>query len=361
MVKKNTYIELWRFVFCCIILNHHVGGIGTTRHLFPAGFLAVEFFFILSGFFAMKHLKRSYDKECGMMEYSLKMTIQKMGRIFPYAAIGILIAYIWKIICYEAGTGIGDKILGVRNVFYELFFLPMTGIIRLDLTEYLNPPLWYLSALMIALPIVAYLAIRYTDAFEHYIVWFLPLMLHGFLLGTYGLGDWGNPVAFTYSGVIRGFADLLLGCALYLIVDKINTVRWQDYMRLVFTMVEVLLILASVYMCTMRVDGYVYEIGVWLFVFSLAVTLSGVSYTANIDSKVFAYLGKLSLPMYCVHWPVYTIAESCFAGFSYEQKMMYVFALCIIISIISVWIVEKCLTKKRISLKVFFGRLFIKQ
>ena len=45
MTKKNTYIELWRFVFCCIILIHHSGSIGNanTNYLFPAGFLAVEF------------------------------------------------------------------------------------------------------------------------------------------------------------------------------------------------------------------------------------------------------------------------------------------------------------------------------
>jgi len=132
-------------------------------------------------------------------------------------------------------------------------------------------------------------------------------------------------------------------------------------MKVLFTGAELLMMLAAVYICTMLINGYVYEIGVWLMFFSLAISLSNVSLTSHVNSRLFGYLGKLSLPMYCLHWTMYQIVGKYAKSFSYHKKMALVFALCIICSVILIWLIEKCLTKSQRSLSVFFGRLFLKK
>lgn len=49
-------VELCRFLACYIIFSYHAGGRFTT------GWIFVEFFFMLSGYFAIKHLVRMEGK-----------------------------------------------------------------------------------------------------------------------------------------------------------------------------------------------------------------------------------------------------------------------------------------------------------
>ena len=46
---KNRIVELERFIACCIIFFYHCGG-----H-FGSGWIVVEFFFLLTGYFATQH------------------------------------------------------------------------------------------------------------------------------------------------------------------------------------------------------------------------------------------------------------------------------------------------------------------
>lgn len=56
MKKKNNMVELCRFLACYVIFSYHAGGRFTT------GWIFVEFFFMLSGYFAIKHLVRMEGK-----------------------------------------------------------------------------------------------------------------------------------------------------------------------------------------------------------------------------------------------------------------------------------------------------------
>ena len=351
--EKNGFIELCRFLFCGVIFLHHSGFVGnsSTHYRFPAGFLAVEFFFLLSGCFAMKHVmeekKVTENKIENKMAYSVGYTVAKLKRIFPYAAFGTILAYVWKWYNCAAGTGLKDRFWGIWNLPIELCFLPMTGIMPVDLGNYLNAPLWYLSVMLITLPIIIFMALKAKDLFQSFLVWILPFLINGYLLQKIGsVGTWGQFVGFTYSGVIRGFAELILGCLVYLAAEKI--IIWCDQhaekrefvLAPVLTVVELGGYLFLLYLCTISTNGYVYEAGILWLAAALAISVSGRSLTGYVKGRFFDFLGKISVPIYCMHWPMYQIVKKYAGTLSYSSKVYITFGVCILVSIILVEVIE---------------------
>ena len=67
MKKHNGIISFWKFVFCMVIIIFHAGEyfIGKQDILFKYGSIAVEFFFVVSGFLMCKSAcaKKRKEKE----------------------------------------------------------------------------------------------------------------------------------------------------------------------------------------------------------------------------------------------------------------------------------------------------------
>lgn len=87
MKKKNSLIELYRFIFAMAVVNYHGYFPFNTPYL-SAGRLSVEFFFILSGYL----LVRSVDKFMDMKLYkgAIKFIWSKIYPIIIPLSIGIL-------------------------------------------------------------------------------------------------------------------------------------------------------------------------------------------------------------------------------------------------------------------------------
>ena len=68
-MKRNYAIEFYRILFTAIICMHHIQG-SVDAPLMKRGYLGVELFFVLSGYF----LYRSFEREA---HHSLRNYIQK--------------------------------------------------------------------------------------------------------------------------------------------------------------------------------------------------------------------------------------------------------------------------------------------
>lgn len=77
-------VELCRFLACYVIFSYHAGGRFTT------GWIFVEFFFMLSGYFAIKHLVRMEGKIENKATYPIQYTIDKFKRLLPYTTVGFV-------------------------------------------------------------------------------------------------------------------------------------------------------------------------------------------------------------------------------------------------------------------------------
>ena len=115
-MKKNNYIEFLRFLFCSIIVVHH------SSNLFPSGAFAVEFFYIVMGYFAIKHIED--DGTNFGMTSSAKYTVNKLLRLAPYTTIAIIGAYLLEFF-QDKSMSLVDRIKIFQNLmkrYYQLIF-----------------------------------------------------------------------------------------------------------------------------------------------------------------------------------------------------------------------------------------------
>ncbi len=104
-MNQNTYrkssrdytVELWRFIFCIVVLGFHFF-IKTKYSFFRAGYLGVEFFFVLSGYGIYSYyVKQMQGKKFGERLYQLGMYIGKrIVRLYPLYLISLLCMLIFR-------------------------------------------------------------------------------------------------------------------------------------------------------------------------------------------------------------------------------------------------------------------------
>lgn len=340
MKTKNYYVELLRFIFCVMILFHHTGLLPFEgNQLLPSGGVIADAFFMITGYFACKHIDQMVGKPEAPMGYAVKYTINKLLRTLPYVIAGVIIAYAFDLTHLEAGATVGTYFSKFWNMTAEILLLPMTGVVRTDLVSYMDAPLWYLSALLLALPVVMYVAMRFEDTFKNYIVWFAPMLLEGWMVKTYGGAlPWSDYAGFVHSGAIRGIAGITLGCGVYYASKKMSSI-WVDITtakRVVVTVIELLLLIVLVANIYRGVNTYDEIATIYIIALMLALTLSEITYTSRLQLGSFGYLGSLSLPVYCIHWGVFRWVGAYLGSLGFVADLSIAIGACLIIAIVMV-------------------------
>lgn len=212
---KNYSIEFFRFFFMLFICLTHFPG-RTAIHLNHA-YLAVDFFFIVSGLFIYKSSCK--EKPLSTFDFSFK----KIKRFYPKLVIGcILITLLQPTWLHHFGS-LKDIVLEWRNVVNELCFVMNIGIFGAGK----NPPIWYLSTLIVVGAIL-YSFLVFNRMLSLRIIFPLILMSLTYVFsqtdGTVMV--WGVD-GFLYRPFLRGFAGMGIGilCGHFLqyYKDRIST------------------------------------------------------------------------------------------------------------------------------------------
>lgn len=277
----------------------------------PGGALFVEFFFMLSGYFAAKvFIEADKGKEPVIHRFMLK----KYLHFLPYSFLTAVALYTWTIFSKERTFQSTMKILFMMPL--ETLLLRNTGIVH---TKYIGW-LWYLSAMVITLPIVLYLIKHHNKIFHHYFVWIVPFFIYGYLTNTVETVctiDW-------FLSDLRALAGLMLGASLVYVTHFIRGYRITRRMKSILTVVELSTMGAAFYYCKIySLALSPYDITFILLVYiSLSITLSGKTWTSCIHGKVFSFLGKISLPIYCIHPLTYRIIRYFIPDASREMQLI---------------------------------------
>lgn len=332
---KNGYIEFCRFLFCVMIVIHHSVQDFETGSIFPSGFVGVYFFFFISGAMAMRHIAKEKGEIPQKMCYAVDYTLRKIKRIFPYAACGTLIAYIWHICSIRNFST--DMLHELAILPLELFFLSMGGVMPASPELCMNAPLWYVSAVMFTLPLIIYLSLKAVDAFQHYIVWFVPILIHGWMILHMGSAHgYSETTPVGYSGLLVAFSNLMFGFGIYLAAEKLADKKFGVSARILLTAAEITGIVLCFVFAVSEPNAYTFETVIGFLAVSLTITMSGVSYTGKIHGRVFEWLGALSLPIYCVHWWTVQMVQAYLYMFSYPVRILFILLCSIILSVIMI-------------------------
>ena len=208
--RRVGIIDFFKFIFSILLVGFHTGTFYDTgeEFIWRGGFIAVEFFFIVSGYLLTS---RAATEKCeNPFEANLKMLERKILHFFPYVFLACMTANIFFELSNKSDLyDIGNHLL--LSVF-DIFGLQMAGFVGF----YATGVSWYLSSLLIVSFMFYPVLCKKRCLFTYWIAPLLAILLYGYI-GKQGSGlsfpdQWYGII---YEGLLRGIADMSVGCMAY--------------------------------------------------------------------------------------------------------------------------------------------------
>ncbi len=341
--KKKTRIsgiDLVRFACAIGIMLHHIfmyfwkdeQELGTEPR-FRCGFIIVEIFLIVAGYFAAKHFKGRRAKKNESLEIrakeAVKYTLAKFRGFLPYVIIAILLGVVYSLISNN---------FSIAHLIYQLEKLPQEFLFDSGNANYFArfthvAPLWYLSLLFFVFPIFCTLAMSKKKYIRNWL-YFVFISIY------YSLIYSGSFVGF--NGMIRIFAGLAAGQLLFDFVEYIKKKKIKTSTRIALQFAEVFFVYYIIDKLLHRGDiirpvdknPYMYNFVLFSWL-GLALLLGEKTYSYKINSRFISFLGQISFPLYLFHFPIMMIIHTILGGnLSFKFELIITSVISIIFSIV---------------------------
>lgn len=289
---RNPEIELWRFFFAVVVFLDHM-------KVFPHASLAVDFFFLLTGYLTMVSIQKAAKEGCTRSCFSF--IIHKMKSFYPelLVAMVISIAIIWGV------HGVDANIFKQScNTFINgiLPFLKMSGL-SMSAKDY-NSATWYISSMLIGLVLVYPQLVRYG---AHAFLLAVGVLICGFLCAYHGsLDRVYTYLGVTYEGNLRAVGELLIGATIYPLAQYLKSMRPTFLCSVLATLLKCCGVACIVYIASLD-NTEKHGIALCAAVMVLVLVVSGYGIDKRLyDNKLCLFLGALSLPFYLGHYTITT-------------------------------------------------------
>lgn len=324
--EKNylSGIEFYRLLFTLLIVFWHSGVLPIIKH----GYLAVEFFFILSGYLLYNSFKKNPDKT------SIAYTIGKIKRLYIPYLLAFIYIFIFEICLLFKNNGF----LALKQIFIfilksipEVFCIQNIGIYDGGL----NSPLWYFSVLLF-LGYILFSILKYNEYFLINIA--CPILIT--IIYTYIFSNsnsielWDSKFGF-YFPLLRGLAGMQIGILLF----KINEYFKLNYENWYIVVINFFSILAMIFIPYIILSETYYD-KFFLILCSLLL-LATVHDKTFINKKINKYdwkkYSKYSFDIYLIHMIVQKIFTT-FFSLTKDSSILIIlvyFSLVVIIAVIN--------------------------
>ncbi len=297
---KNGLIELLRFIFAINIMFFHAYLLGHGS-LFNGArlWISVEFFSIVTGYFMVASLYKNIDKEGSIGEKTIRFLKKKIGVILPEYVIAWIISFLSFCLIIKT-YNISEMVHFFFKDVWELLLLGITGVSDV----YINNPLWYISAMIFASAILYPVCLKFKDSYIRVFSWLVGIAIFGLLINNYkGLDHVFRDMFIFRKGFYRVFAGMSLGIALNPVVEYLNQKKMGHSQRILKNICMVLMWLTVMLLVYGTSEKYILPFVILLIWMALALTLSNYNQHILIDNRFLGFLGKMSMPLYLVHFP----------------------------------------------------------
>lgn len=286
--KRNSAIELLRFVIIMSVVVHHYCPIS------PNGYLGVDFFFVLSGFLLMSHFVARYQPEQDAITQAISYTKNKYLKLIPYYLLAFMLSILLSV-AMNKGLTVGSF---VKSAVWELSMMEGFGITQ----NLLVGPGWYCSSLLIAGFVIYFLLGKFQKNYVFFIAPLSFMIVFTYMALNFGnLNRWMQVDTCISTGTLRGFAEMGLGCMCYQFFDYARD-KLKNRMKVISSIIELLCISFILYvMYGKNAQGYDF---VCVLVMSTLITSFFIanSYLSKLLSNpISQYLGKISVSIYLNH------------------------------------------------------------
>jgi peptidoglycan/LPS O-acetylase OafA/YrhL len=290
-----------RGVAALAVVLHHLGSFKLAGNIAPHAELAVDFFFVLSGFVVAHAYGQALLGRMSWADFALRRGI----RLLPLAVVGALFGLMVLILKWKLFPGREEPLSGILiSGLFNLFMLPsfFTGAHYDHAIFPGDGPLWSLFFELAVNLIWAWLGVRWTTrqlaafVIASAAVVVTLSVLHGSTrMGVGSETFWG--------GAARASFGFSLGVLIYRLRDHI-TPRSMPLVTPLLALALCIAVAAPGGFVQTRALNLVWDL-VWiLFALPLIVLIGAGQGSAGRLGKV---LGELSYPVYVLHWPILAV------------------------------------------------------
>ncbi len=271
-MRRLRGLDVLRGVAAIIVALGHSEHLGRAdQRYFSASYLAVDFFFLLSGFI----LSRTYDARLTESMSPLSFFVVRFRRLWPVMSIGAAMALVsfWPVF---------GALPAIVMFFAAMAFIPYPH--RDDQPLFpSNPPAWSILAELAANVIHAAILVRLGSRWLMAIVMACALLLACFAPDL----DRGVMPSGLWIGLLRVGMSYTLGMLLWRLIG--DQPRWPFWPAVIA--MPVLIVAAG-------------SLGMWFALFFIVVASPLLLISGLADTRGFLPLGLLSFPLYAVHYPI---------------------------------------------------------
>lgn len=321
---RNGKIDFYKLIFAFVVMFYHYSCSSKyDNEFFTKGYIAVEFFFIVSGFLYAKSLSKYDNSNKSELKDSAAFIINKYKAFFPYHIFAVVITLIYSFFYFD--WGFGALVENIINDIPNLFLFQMIGIGSMKFVMHE----WYISAILVVMFILTPIIMKDHERFTHYIAPIIAALSLGFLKNNFTslnlVSDW---TGFAYAGIIRAFGEICLGCFCYVVYESGILNRFNKIILLLVEWGSFLFTLLYAFdRISLNMDFIV------VFVIALGVTIAFCDKCSLsiFNNRIVYFLGKWSFAIYMNHNYIRFIMIDLKLDMSYyEQQIIYL--ICVIIS-----------------------------
>lgn len=304
MKKRNGEIEFFRFVFALMIWLRHGAKlfVGDWQDLFFRGALAVDFFFMVSGYLMAASCVKKYREDSGKCEIG-KETAAFIKRKYLGLMPEFLIAWMIAFVLYMIGLDEISPVIFLKegiDWLFEIIPLSMTGITN----GAFHNASWYISAMLLAMAVLYPVCRKHYEFFVNVMAPLAAVFVLGFFAVNYSTTL--NPkiliASFLYKGVLRGIGMISFGAALYPMTEKIGELKWNETGRKLISVVIAGCMTFILAVMIFRSGPDLDIFAVCLMGPVVCLAFSGQSQFASVfDHRLCYFLGRKSMLLYLCH------------------------------------------------------------
>jgi len=351
MKKRNTEVDFLKLYFIIIIMGVHSENLFGERVYFLNGAMAVEFFFLVSGYLMAKTaLKRNPSINIGVA--TRKFIIHKYAIVFPYLMVSLIVCIALRVHFLDM------KLIGFFNIVWEVLCMQMAGYSIFSITGIT----WYLSAMLIAMLILFPLLLWKRHIFINVIAPLIAILFTGWLYvisGNLGSAP-GQWFGYYNKGLIRAIADISIGVMCFEVCQKLQMIKFTRTGKFLLTGIEIICYgISSVWM-VFYIAGERDFIILLLLAIGVTITFSEQSSVRKLFSyPKLSYCADYSMALFFSHFTWSSILTQNYLAHSPKVRLLIYFGASIVTAGIVLFIVKITIRITK-ALAVITKKLLIK-
>lgn len=336
MKNRNVIVELARFIFSILVVGYHVqmSMNNDVADMFENGALAVEFFFLISGYFLARSIEKISAKENGSNPVieTARFMKNKIKGILPTHVVAILAVVIVILVCDLSNAG-SIILKGLPSIF-----LLQGGALWFNgYANALIVPEWYLSSMLISMLFMFPIGLLLRKKLKG--VWVTLILV--VILAIPALA-FGLPFGFNTNLVyfLRARGEMCVGMFAFYLSTVISKRDFKKPVGIILKIVELLGYGLPIILGIVPISASMQPICMVIAVVGIFAAISitfankGVTITNEKLCKVFAYLGSLSLAIYLFHPVLITLLCYVYTDCAQWIKMLIVLPSSIMLAVI---------------------------